>query len=164
MTVQQKTIIEQALGNTNFHACLAVIRACEGTAGEGGYSMLFGGKHFLGDKHPDIKANYTDKAGRHIITTAAGAYQITHTTYLSLIRLYMLPDCFTPDCQDRLAAFLLLEVKAIDAAIKGDLKGFIDKARSQWASLPNGVGYQPEKTYDFCLDAFQKAGGVLCSL
>lgn len=166
----------EAQEEQNVQAFLAMIRAAEGTAKEGGYGALFGwpaaGRSFdpLGvSGHPKVFFNYTDKAGKTVRTSAAGAYQITWTTWAA----YYVPflgwcavegrECtnFTPATQDSFAVFLLELDGALEHVKAGRLGEALAIARGRWASLP-GAGYdQPERTEQFVLNAYTKAGGTL---
>lgn len=160
----------------NVAAFLAMIRAAEGTVGEGGYGALFGypaaGRSFdpySASGHPKQFFNYTDKSGKTVRTSAAGAYQITFTTWSG----YYLPfvawcgvqgrECsgFTPGTQDSFAMFLLSLDGALDYVKAGQIDQALAVARRRWASLP-GAGYnQPERTAQFVMNAYTKAGGTI---
>lgn len=158
----------------NVAAFLAMIRAAEGTAPPEGYGALFGwpaqGRSFdpySASGHPRQFFNYTDKAGKTVRTSAAGAYQITWTTWTG----YYVPflawcgvngrECtgFTPGTQDSFAEFLLALDGALDDVKAGRLAEALAVARGRWASLP-GAGYdQPERSQQFVINAYTNAGG-----
>lgn len=160
----------------NVAAFLAMIRAAEGTAGQGGYGALFGwprsGRSFdpyTVSGHPRQFFQFTDKAGRTKNTSAAGAYQITWTTWSD----YRVPfvawatlngystQGFLPATQDAFAMFLLNIDGALEHVRAGRLDQAIAIARRRWASLP-GAGYdQPERTADYVQAAYTSAGGVI---
>lgn len=160
----------------NVAAFLHMIRSAEGTAKAGGYGALFGwpmaGRSFNPDTatgHPRQFFDYTDKAGKTIRTSAAGAYQITWTTWAG----YAIPfrawtattgrqaPGFTPAAQDAFAEFLLKLDGALDDVEAGRFDEALAIARRRWASLP-GAGYnQPERSRAFVLAAYQQAGGTL---
>ena len=162
--------------NQNVAAFLAMIRAAEGTAGEGGYGALFGypaaGRSFdpysVGG-HPRVFFDYTDKAGKTIRTSAAGAYQITWTTWTGYYLAFVAwcgvngKECsgFTPATQDSFAEFLLSLDGALDYVKAGQLDAALNIARRRWASLP-GAGYnQPERSAQYVRAAYVNAGGTI---
>lgn len=167
---------DESRQRANVAAFLAMTRAAEGTVGEGGYGALFGwpaaGRSFdpySVSGHPKVFFNYTDKAGQTVRTSAAGAYQITFTTWST----YYVPfvawcgvngrSCsgFTPQTQDAFAEFLLSLDGALDYVKAGQLDAALNIARRRWASLP-GAGYnQPERTAQFVFNAYRNAGGTV---
>lgn len=161
---------------TNVAAFLSMIRAAEGTARAGGYGALFGwpapGRSFdpaSATEHPRQFFSYTDKAGKTIRTSAAGAYQITWTTWAGYYVAFKAwaaatgrqAPGFTPAAQDAFAEFLLKLDGALDDIEAGRFDVALNIARRRWASLP-GAGYnQPERTRAYVLAAYQAAGGAL---
>ena len=159
----------------NVAAFLAMIRTAEGTAGADGYRMMFGGAlaQDLAD-HPRRAARFTDRAGRTLWTTAAGAYQFMAVsplpdgsttkvdTWDRLKRKLSLPD-FGPESQDAAAEQLIRDADAINDVQAGRLDDAIVKVRAIWASLP-GAGYaQPEASADRLRTAYLNAGGTLAA-
>lgn len=160
----------------NAAAALAMVRASEGTAKEGGYGALFGwpaaGRSFdpyAVTGHPQIYFSYTDKAGKTLKTSAAGAYQITYTTWLTYQVAFRIwaslngynVQGFTPETQDAFALYLMDRRGALAEFKAGRVDAGLALARKEWASLP-GAGYnQPERSRDFVIAAYQAAGGSL---
>lgn len=158
----------------NVAAFLAMIRAAEGTAPAEAYGALFGwpaqGRSFdpfMASGHPRIFFNYTDKSGKTVRTSAAGAYQIIWTTWSAYYVPFMAwcgvngRECtgFTPATQDAFAEFLLYLDGALDHVKAGRINEALAIARKRWASLP-GAGYnQPERSQQFVLNAYTNAGG-----
>lgn len=97
-------------------------------------------------KHPKIYYPYTNKAGETIKTSAAGRYQFIFSTWDSLQKRLHLPD-FSPASQDLAAEQLLKDCGAYNFLIAGDLKHAVEKARTQWASLPDSGVSQPTHSY-----------------
>jgi muramidase (phage lysozyme) len=143
-----------------------VISECEGTPGEEGYRALFGwrpgnGKVFTSfADHPRQLFSYTQTDGTVIRTSAAGKYQATMTTWDDFIRERG-PHDFSPLSQDAFADWLIDKCDATADVLAGRLRAAIDKCGGRWASLPSSQYPQPRRTYEFCVDAFQRAGGVL---
>lgn len=160
----------------NERAFLRMIYAAEGTDKEGGYGALFGwpasGRSFdpyTVASHPKVFFSFTDKAGNVRKTSAAGAPQITYTTWST----YYVPfkawaalngrpsNGFTPDTQDSFALFLLDLDGALPLVRAGRLAEAVAIARRRWASLP-GAGYdQPERSQNFIVAAYKAAGGTI---
>src|SRR5437016_727294 len=96
----------------NLTAFLAMIRACEGTASRDGYQALFGyrpgnSKTFQSFSwHPNVRSQFTQTDGTINYTTAAGAYQILHGTWLDVSLVLGLTD-FGPTSQDAAAVELI---------------------------------------------------------
>lgn len=139
----------------NVAAFLRVIRACEGTAGDHGYRMHFGGELFTSfADHPRrliVKSGYR--------STAAGAYQFLERTWDSVARQYKLPD-FTPSMQDAGAVALLIRRRALDAVRAGRLAEAVELTNQEWASLPGSPYGQPVRTMGFVARVFAMHGGV----
>lgn len=157
----------------NLRAFLRMIRYAEGTAGPDGYRTLFGGGlfHSYAD-HPRVARQFTDRAGRRLWTSAAGAYQFMAAsplpgggatrvdTWGELQRRLALPD-FGPESQDAAATELIRQAGALADVRAGRFAAAVGKVRRIWASLP-GAGYaQAEKSMDTLQAAYTRAGGVL---
>jgi muramidase (phage lysozyme) len=157
----------------NLAAFLRTIRIAEGTAGPNGYRTLFGGSLFTGyGDHPRIAKQFTDKAGRTLWTSAAGAFQFMAisglpngsstrvNTWDRIAQKLSLPD-FTPESQDLAAIELVREAGALHDVRAGRFADAIHKCRGTWASLP-GAGYsQPEKSLASLEAAFINSGGTI---
>lgn len=165
--------VEVGQAERNVQAFLTMIRKAEGTWGSGGYGALFGwpqrGRSFdpwKAQDHPRQYFTFTDKAGRTLRTSAAGAYQVTATTWDDAgsgakIRASRGIRGFNPTEQDEFAIGLL----ELDGALSHVQAGRLDKAlaiaRRRWASLP-GAGYaQPERSEQYVRDSYVEAGGVI---
>lgn len=146
----------------NLRAFLYLIRWCEGTAGEDGYRMLFGGELFDGfAQHPNRKVTKV-LGGKPITSTAAGAYQFLFGTWEECRKTLNLPD-FSPESQDKAAVYLIKRRGALDDVEAGRLKDAIRKCALEWASLPGSPYGQPTKWYDECERVYLKAGGALAT-
>jgi len=157
----------------NLAAFLMTLRRAEGTAGPNGYRTVFGGALFAGyADHPRRAVRFTDRAGRRLWTTAAGAYQFMAVSALpdggatkvdtwDRIKARLdLPD-FSPASQDAAAVELIREADALDLVEAGKFDAAVSKVRRIWASLP-GAGYaQPERTIENLRAAYVDAGGIL---
>lgn len=128
-----------ALASPNVRAFLRVIREGESSQDDElayrlRYHPRLRGVTFEGfEKHPEIFELIPDGSGRK--SSAAGAYQITATTWRGLVRLYGFRD-FGPYSQDCAAVALIFEKGALDDIIDGRLEQTIAKCGPVWASLP----------------------------
>lgn len=154
-------------------AFLFMIRCCEHSAADVAegvdYQTFYGGARFwdLSD-HPVITGemqgvplpaqmciNAGFKSGV-CVSTAAGAYQFTRPTWVSVrAQGARLPD-FTPESQDAGALRLLEQIGALAAIDRGDVRGAIALAGKRWASLPGAIGKQGQRSYDFALSKFNE--------
>lgn len=158
---------------TNTSAFLRMLRRSEGTAGPNGYRTLFGGALFDGwADHPRVAKQFTDKAGRTLWTSAAGAYQAMAVsripsggstrmdTWDRIKARLKLPD-FSPASQDAFAVELIREAGALEDVRAGRFDAAVVKVRKIWASLP-GAGYsQHENSLEALRTAYVGAGGGL---
>lgn len=111
------------LGEPHVQALMTTIRGREGPA----YNVIHGGQTFDDySQHPNTMVNGS---------TAAGAYQITHPTWMDQQKALNLPD-FTPASQDLAAVDLLRSLHSTDRLVSGDLDGAIFSAAQRWQSLP----------------------------
>jgi lysozyme len=158
MTIEQ---LKAALENHNVKAFLDMIRHSEGTATPNGYRMLFGGRLFDSFcDHPNIFFSYKNKKGEVIKTSASGAYQITHTTWVVLKARLGLKD-FSQESQDIAALELIREAGALLQVQGGYFVDAIKKVRSIWASLPGAGCHQPEHTLAEVEKWYEDAGGQM---
>lgn len=158
--------------DNNVAAFLAAIRWAEGTADANGYRRMFGGALFdsFAD-HPRRAVRFTNKEGRTLWTSAAGAYQFLAIspipggstkvdTWDRLQEKLGLPD-FSPASQDAAAVELIREAGALGEVKAGNFAAAVQKVRRIWASMP-GAGYaQPEKTLERLAAVYQTKGGTL---
>lgn len=157
---------------SNVAAFLYTIRRAEGTAGPEGYRTMFGGATFDSyADHPRRAVRFTDRAGRTLWTTAAGAYQFLAVsplpgggstrvdTWDRLAARLGLPD-FSPASQDAAAVQLIADAGALVDVQAGRFDDAVSKVRRVWASLP-GAGYaQPEKSLSYLRAVYADAGGA----
>jgi lysozyme len=153
----------------NVEAFLDMLRYAEGTLSDEGYRALFGWRPGNGRTfdsfadHPRLLFPYTNLAGVTIQTSAAGAYQITRTTFDALRGKY--PELrgrgFDPQTQDDMAVLLIAERGALADVQAGRLAAAIDKLRKVWASLPNSNVNQPTRSYAALAQTFTENGGVI---
>ena len=157
----EQQFIEDSLQNANCMAALHMIRCCEGTEADDGYNYLFGSspnndRRFTDmSDHPNIAEPFGET-----ISTAAGAYQILHPTWLELKAKLNLRD-FSPASQDQAALELISQRNAVHLFIAGDVEAGVAHINNIWASLPGSPYGQPVKTIDDCKQYFTEGGGTL---
>lgn len=112
-----------------------------------GYNTIVGGKTFTDfSRHPNV-VGVTTKDGP---STAAGAYQITGTTYKRVANKLGITD-FSEASQDKIAIELLREKGAYDDVSQGNWQGAINKIGGTWASLPSSPYGQTKRTMEWSL-------------
>lgn len=153
----------------NLEAFLEAIRWAEGTDDDQGWRALFGHtkrRPLLFDSfldHPRIRTyeafdGQFIKNGKIDYTTAAGAYQITETTYNRLARKLRLAG-FSPDIQRRMAVELIDESGALLDVYAGRIEQAAYKVRKVWASMPDAPYGQPTKESGQLVAQYQAEGG-----
>lgn len=157
----------------NQAAGIAAIRACEGTSAPVAYRALYGyhpitapGRLFDSfDDHPRRRFWFDGrpvpddvKPRPYTYTTAAGALQITETTFDRVTRLIGRRD-FSPESQVEIGLYLIREAGALGDLRAGRLEPFVVKCSPIWASLPMSKAGQPKKSMDFVRGAYRSAGG-----
>lgn len=156
----------------NVAAFLTMIRVSEGTAPKyDPYAVVYAYAFTITDfsNHPallgwrgvPLSDNMCRLAGQEpgCVSTAAGAYQITRTTWNKLRQSISLPD-FSPASQDAAAVELIRQNGALAAVEAGRFDAAVSKVRRIWASLP-GAGYGQEENSLASLQAvYQQAGGT----
>lgn len=157
-----------ALQDANVRAFLRMLRHGEGTAGEDGYRVMFGGGHLVGlDGQPGTADDFADHprraitrklGGTPITSTAAGAYQFLAKTWDGLVKQYGFAD-FSPMNQDLGAVALIKGRKALDDVIAGRFEDAVRKCNREWASLPGSPYGQPVVTMARARQEYEAHGG-----
>lgn len=132
--------------NPNVQEFFNLISKSEGTIrnGQRGYNILFGGDTFDSyGAHPQVYRNFTQTDGRQNRSSAAGAYQITNTTYQDVAPKLGITG-FTPEDQDRIALALIDRRGALDDVLNGNYASAINKLGNEWASFPSSP--YPQRT------------------
>lgn len=132
------TVDRHLVDNPNVRAMLRVIRQGESSQDDSiAYRLIVGGKLFDGfADHPRIAGKcWTTSKGVRLCSTAAGAYQITKTTWDEVRAKMRLPD-FSPASQDMAALGRIAYRGALPAVLAGDVETAIKKLRDEWTSLP----------------------------
>lgn len=122
----------EALKNQNVQAFLRAIRAGESSQDASAYQMLvYGGQFNDFSTHPNVRKTIP---GTKNFTTAAGAYQITYSTWQWLHILAGVSD-FTPASQDKMAVAYLRKLGALADVVAGNYAAAADKCRPVWESF-----------------------------
>lgn len=147
----------------NIAAFLAAIRYAEGTSRKPDpYRVVFNYKVTLRNlsDHPYNTGEWKGATYNGKLTTAAGAYQITITTWRGLKSKLGLKD-FSPASQDKAAIELIRYRGALDLVKSGQFAEAVIKVNKEWASMP-GAGYgQPEKKLAELTTVFKNNGGQI---
>lgn len=126
-----------ALANANVRAFLRAIRAGESSLTPDAYRMIVYGGYFSDmSTHPRI---FKPIPGSTLKTSAAGAYQITYTTWIWLHVLAGVDD-FSPDSQDRMAIAYLRKLGILADVMAGDFEAAAAVCRDASPLIP---GDQP---------------------
>lgn len=148
--------LRKLLQNANVRAWLHALRPGEGTDDPEGYRRLVGGGEFNSfATHPNVRRKIGD-----VYSTAAGAYQITFTTFKALRNIWNFTD-FEPGTQDEMAVALTLGRGAIPAVLEGDIETAVRLCNKEWASLPGSPYGQPTVAMAHVIAEFQEHGGTI---
>lgn len=152
-------ILIDALQHPNVQAFLRMLRLGEGTIGDRGYRVLFGGGYFEDFADHPRQAITRSLGGKPITSTAAGAYQFLARTWDGLVKQWGFAD-FTPKNQDLGAVALILGRKALDDVRAGRFESAVAKCNREWASLPGSPYGQPVVTMARARQEYETAGGL----
>ena len=120
------------------------------------YSTVVGGGKFNDfSKHPNIPAVKTADG----VSTAAGRYQITKTTYDDVATKLGVTD-FSPESQDKIALELIRRNGAIDDVRSGNFNAAVDKLGKVWASFPSSTYKQSKRSREWVASEFSKLNPV----
>lgn len=169
MSTQDPIALIAALQDSNVQAFLRMLRHGEGTAGDDGYRVMFGGGHLVGlDGQPGTADDFADHprraitrklGGSPITSTAAGAYQFLSKTWDGLVKQYGFAD-FSPMNQDLGAVALVKARKALEDVIAGRFEDAVRKCNREWASLPGSPYGQPVVTMARAREEYEAHGGT----
>lgn len=163
--------VDQA--SVNVAAAVMVVRRCEGTDKPVAYRALYGyhpvtnpTRLFDGfADHPRRKFWFDGtpvspnvRPAPYTFTTAAGAPQVTETTWNRLKAKFGYRD-FSPATQEQIFRDLFAEQGVLDAIRAGRLDEWVTKCSPIWASLPYSQSGQPKKSMEFVRQAYREAGG-----
>ena len=169
MSTKDPIALIAALQDANVQAFLRMLRHGEGTAGDDGYRVMFGGSHLVGlDGQPGTADDFADHprraitrklGGTPITSTAAGAYQFLSKTWDGLVKQYGFAD-FSPMNQDLGAVALIVGRKALDDVKAGRFEDAVRKCNREWASLPGSPYGQPVVTMARARQEYEAHGGT----
>ena len=119
-----------------------------GNAEDADYNTIVGGGSFSDfSKHPGVVGTTTSEGP----STAAGKYQITHTTYKTYADKLGITD-FSPESQDKIALELIKDKGAMKDVESGNYDAAIKKLGSTWASLPSSPYKQGKRSQEWVND------------
>lgn len=162
ITIEQ---LQELKKNPYIAAALDMIAASEiGSAANeagGGYDVMFGFDRASDlSQHPGKKTTYTDPStGKQVTTSAAGRFQIIGPTAKSISQRLGLKD-FSPESQELMALYLIVETGAADDLMRGDLQSAMGKLGTKWAALPgSSIAHSPDQTrsWEFAYGKFNDA-------
>lgn len=121
--------------DANIGAFLAVIRAVEGGRDSYDYDDLYGGGNFSDfSDHPANKGWAGVRLSNGKKTTAAGAYQITQTTWNAYKDAAGLEN-FSPASQDAFAIYLLQVRGAYNYVRNGEFEEAVSRLTNEWEAF-----------------------------
>lgn len=153
---RMRNVTAADLADSNVQAMLRVIRRGEGTADANGYRRIFGGGLF--DSFADHPRQKVSRSG--YVSTAAGAYQFTVSTWDETRRVMGLAD-FSPESQDIAAVGRIMARGALDDVRAGRFSLALRKLGREWASLPGSPYGQPTISEATAQSVFLAAGGEM---
>ncbi|GKS86469.1 glycoside hydrolase family 104 protein [Acidovorax sp. SUPP1855] len=159
MPTQDPIELVDALSQANMQAFLRMLRHGEGTSGDDGYRVMFGGGLFDSFADHPRQAITRKLGGNPITSTAAGAYQFLSRTWDGLVKQYGFAD-FSPKNQDLGAVALIKGRKALDDVIAGRFEDAVRKCNREWASLPGSPYGQPVVTMARAKQEYEEYGGT----
>ena len=149
----------EALGISNVQAGLRSIREGETSQDASAYRRRWPGTGkkiaYFDDlsKHPRIL-----EPGPNGPSSAAGAYQITMSTYDEFAPKLGITTFYEAD-QDLLAVAIIESCGALDDLIAGRFRVFLRKCAGRWASLPDSKVGQPTKKFETLSAVYEQWGG-----
>lgn len=154
---------EDALELPNVQAFLRVIRQGESSQADDAYRMRYHPtrRTYFEDltRHPRLFETTPD--GRR--SSAAGAYQITATTWSDIAPQLGLTD-FSRRSQDIAAVALMARRGALEDVLAGRIEDAIAKCRQEWTSLPGAAENRAGWTLAAALDLYRlRAGEFMAS-
>lgn len=152
--------LREVVGHHNVKAFARVVRQGESSQDDIAYQMRFPGKTFDNfSTHPNVREPIPWSPGE--VSTAAGAYQITYTTFSGLRKKYGLPETFTPADQDLAFVCILYDCGALPFVLNGNFERAIHecvKPPCQWTSLPGGS--ENPQSMAKAMAVYEKYGGT----
>lgn len=166
--------VDDATAASNLRAALAVLQRAEGTAGESDpYRVCYGYRHTIRSlaEHPAVSGEWRGEVlsdamcanagfGPGCKSTAAGAYQLIRPTWQRARDALGLRD-FSAASQDAAAAWIIQKQGALQDVYAGRLVSWVNKCRSQWASLPGNYAKQGQRSMATLAAWYQQEGGTI---
>lgn len=155
--------------NTNVLAFLRVIRQGESRQDDAAFGMLVYGGHFT--DFSDHPRQHFDRVTHRLVvdwrqappnstSSAAGAFQITETTWNDFCHATGYAGPFDQDGQTQCAVWLMNGAKALVALFAGDFDSAVKLCRSTWTSLPGAAESHSNWTLAKARELYVKYGGA----
>lgn len=142
-TPSQPAPVAKANPESNVRNFLNFLSKAEGAS----YNTIVGGGSFNDfSKHPNVVGLRTADGP----STAAGAYQITGTTYRDVAGKLGIKD-FSEASQDQIAIELIRQKGALQDVSNGNWEAAINKLGGTWASLPSSPYGQSKRSMEWSL-------------
>lgn len=155
---------EDALALGNVQAFLRVVRQGESSHDESAYRTRWGGLGKPGAYFDDFSQhprNFQPTTGGRV-SSAAGAYQITATTWDDVAPQLGLTD-FSPASQDVAAVALIARRGALAPLLAGRFDEAVALLRDEWTSLPGASENRAGWTLSAARSLYQSLGGVFAA-
>lgn len=142
-TPSQPAPVSKGTPESNVRNFLNFLSKAEGAS----YNTIVGGGSFNDfSKHPNVVGLRTADGP----STAAGAYQITGTTYRDVAGKLGIKD-FSETSQDQIAIELIRRKGALEDVSNGNWQAAINKLGGTWASLPSSPYGQSKKSMEWSI-------------
>ena len=142
-TPSQPSPVAKGTPESNVRTFLNFLSKAEGAS----YNTIVGGGSFSDfSKHPNVVGLRTADGP----STAAGAYQITGTTYRGVAGKLGIKD-FSETSQDQIAIELIRQKGALQDVANGNWEAAINKLGGVWASLPSSQYGQAKRSMEWSI-------------
>lgn len=142
-TPSQPAPVAKGTPESNVRTFLNFLSKAEGAS----YNTIVGGGSFSDfSKHPNVVGLRTADGP----STAAGAYQITGTTYRGVAGKLGIKD-FSETSQDQIAIELIRQKGALQDVANGNWEAAINKLGGVWASLPSSQYGQSKRSMEWSI-------------
>lgn len=142
-TPSQPAPVAKGTPESNVRNFLNFLSKAEGAS----YNTIVGGGSFSDfSKHPNVVGLRTANGP----STAAGAYQITGTTYRDVAGKLGIKD-FSETSQDQIAIELIRQKGALNDVANGNWEAAINKLGGVWASLPSSQYGQAKRSMEWSI-------------
>jgi len=147
----------QLLSSPQMQAFADMTSWAEGTSKSGtgnrDYNILFGGARVDNlSTHPNVKKEFSVN-GKRLISTSAGAFQITNPTYNEFAPKLGLTD-FSPQSQEMILAAMAIQVGADKDILENNIPAAIQKLTGRFASFAGSTSGQPQRSLESLINEY----------